>query len=277
MNMNYIEKFLDRNDSKNTKTAYKYNLVQMLEYIGKSENEIEYGDLIDYKEHFSKKYSTNSMAQKIRCIRSYFNYLYFELEVIDHNPATNMRGKNIKEDKIHQEKQRYYTMEEIKLLIANAKNDRDKAIIAVLTTTGIRASELINLTLEDYEKKIVVIITKGKVNREIMFNDFACEYVDKYLSTRKESEYNNLFISNQGTPMKDNCLNKTLKTNAKRAGLPTDIHMHSVRHTVVSNVLENYDLETARQFIGHASASTTLRYCHTTNNKVRNVAMSMGM
>jgi len=275
--MNYLERYLNTIECDNTKTAYRYNINQMLEYINKDINLITYGDLTNYKEHFSKQYSTNSMAQKIRCLRSYFDYLYYELEAIDTNPIISKKGLRLKEDKVKEREQTYYTMEDIKELIKQGKNPRDKAIIATYAMIGLRASELVNLTLEDYEAKIAVVTTKGSKPREIIFNDVCQKYINEYLKVRKDSKYNNLFISNQSTPMKPTVINRTLKCLAKRADLEGNIHNHSIRHTCVSEVAKRTDIETARQFIGHASCSTTMMYMHTTNQEVRNVAMAMGL
>ena len=279
MNNNYIERFLERTTSNNTKETYRYALTQMLEYVDKPESEITYGDLVDYKEHFSKQYSTGTMALKIRCMRSYFNYLYFDAELISQNPTVNKRGRSIKENKIQKKQETYYTMDDVKLMIEHSNKARDRAIIAVLMTIGLRVSELINLTLSDYsnDNKTATIITKGNKKRKIIFNPICQEYVDEYLKVRPAVSDDNLFISNQGNKMSRNCINLMLKKCAKMAGLPTDIHAHSLRHTVISEVLQKKDLETARQFIGHASANTTLNYTHTTNTRVRDVAMSIGM
>lgn len=270
---NYLERFLSKQNSKHTRTAYEYNVNQMLDYVDKDVNNITFGDLVDYKEHFSKRYSSNSMAQKIRCLRSYFDYLYYDIEVIDSNPIVNKKGLRIKEDKVVEKKQTYFPMVDIKQLIQNGKNSRDKAIIAVFATIGLRVSELIELTLEDYKRKTVTIITKGEKEREIIFNESCCKYVDQYLKDRKQSECNNLFISNQRTPMRPEVINRTLKVIAKQK----DIHPHSIRHSVVSEVLKEYDIETARQFIGHSNIATTMRYVHSTNEEVRNVAIGMSI
>lgn len=275
----YLDGFLSTK-ANNTKIAYKTNIEQMLDYINKPLEDITYGDLVDYREHFQVNYSYNSMAQKIRCINAYFDYLYAERQVIESNPTYDRNNKKLRPVKfngIKEEKEQvYYTMDDIKALIEASKNSRDKAIIATYVSTGIRVNELINLTLEDYNKKFVKIITKGHKPRYIEFNDTLCGYIDEYLKTRKDTDNNNLFISNQGTPMTRSALNKTLKCIAKRAGLNCDIHNHSLRATAITEVMRNSDLKTAQEWVNHSSANTTLRYLRTTEEDVHNMYNALG-
>ena len=277
----YLNNFLQPM-SENTRIAYRNNIEQLLNYINKPLNDITYGDLIDYREHFETQYSFNSMAQKVRSINSYFDYLYNEREVIDSNPTYNRNNEKFKPVKIRgmkERKQVYYPMETLHTLLEYTTNPRDKAVIALYATTGLRFSELANLTLEDYENKVTTIIAKGNKKKVVLFNDSACKYIDEYLKVRKESEYNNLFISNQGTPMRNESLNRTWKCIAKRAGFehPELIHNHSFRHTAISEVLKRSDLETTRRFAGHSSATTTTRYIHSTDKEVMGVAMSLSI
>ena len=115
-------------------------------------------------------------------------------------------------------------------------------------------------------------MTKGRKARDIFFNETACKYIDEYLKDRLESEYNNLFISNTHKPMNPQALNRTLKVIAKRAGLPTDITNHQLRHTCISYIVKQSDLETARQFIGHSTTAMTSKYTHSTNKEVVNLS-----
>ena len=81
-----------------------------------------------------------------------------------------------------------------------------------------------------------------------------------------------MFISISKKPMNLLALISTLIVIAKRAGLPTDITNHQLRHTCISYIVKQSDLETARQFIGHSTTAMTSKYTHSTNKEVVNLS-----
>lgn len=273
-NMNVIETYLNTLNSKNTKVTYNRAILDMFEYLNnKNVQDITNIDLQNYRSYLFDKFSDNTVQTKLRAVDSFFKFL-FENYMIKVNPSVGRDGKPLSLKK-RIEKVRtktYIPMEQSVKLIDYGKNSRDRAIIAVYLTTGVRVSELINLTLEDYQNKHAVIMTKGRKARDIFFNETACKYIDEYLKDRIESEYNNLFISNTHKPMNPQALNRTLKVIAKRAGLPTDITNHQLRHTCISYIVKQSDLETARQFIGHSTTAMTSKYTHSTNKEVVNLS-----
>ena len=194
-----LDKYLKTLKSDNTKKTYEKAILDMLSYIGKNYKDITNLDLIDYKQHLidDMKYSDNTVQTKLRAIDSFYGWLYNSY-IIKENPTIARNGKELHlGHKIEPKRNKtYIPMEKAIDLIKVAKDSRDRAIIAVYLTTGIRVSELINLTLGDYKKGHAVIITKGRKNRDIFFNETACKYVDEYLNTRKDCDYDNLFISN---------------------------------------------------------------------------------
>ena len=153
------------------------------------------------------------------------------------------------------------------LMLKYCKNARDYAIILTLISSGMRINECISLTLDDYAKrdsdgKIHLTITKGSKERNIWFNQNVCDAIDKYLLTRKDSEYDNLFISNGGVPMDRSCVSRTLKTIARRAGLSEErvakISNHCTRKTFGTNLAnKGEDIQTIATAMGHANIQTT--------------------
>ncbi|NBK99160.1 MAG: hypothetical protein EOM50_14300, partial [Erysipelotrichia bacterium] len=138
----------------------------------------------------------------------------------------------------------------------------------------VRVAELCSLKLDDYLKGECDIITKGQVSRHIIFNETCKKYVDEYLLVRK-GDINNLFVSNQGTPMCGRSLNNTLKVIAKRAGISEDISNHTLRHSLISNLCNDYGIQAASRFISHSSVRITERYCHNTNAEISKMANSI--
>jgi site-specific recombinase XerD len=256
-----------------TKMAYEKAIKDFLKYTEKELSEIKIQDLLEYKEYLLTRYADASVQLKLRAIDSCFRWL-FENYYIESNPTITRANKSVALHKTIEPKRKktYIPFADMEKLIRQGKNTRDKAIIATYLSTGVRVSELINLTLSDYAKKTPVIITKGGKPRCINFNASAQKYINDYLEDRKDSEYDNLFISNNHTPMTRESLNYMLKSLARRAGLPTDITNHSLRHTVASKVLQESDAATTRDFFKWSSIDMVNRYTHSTDEEVKNIS-----
>ena len=134
-----------------------------------------------------------------------------------------------------------------------------------------RVNELVNLTVEQYEKDEIVFVAKGDKERKVYLNDKCRGYIDEYLKVRKD----NLFVSNYGTPMRHDLIAKMLKKNAKKAGLSEDITNHSLRHSFISAVTLTSGVAVAREVVGHVNLSTTQRYVHNTEETIKNAMVSV--
>lgn len=242
---------------------------------------------IDYKKANSKdiklfrnenpNLSTATKNLKICAVNSFYTFLVDDMEILENNPCNNIKSLKIKD----REEKIPLTKIQIHWLINSCKNYRDKAIITMLANTGLRISELINVTMEDYEyAKLhdgeLNVIGKGNKLRIVYINDKIIEIVDKYLTIRKNSNYNNLFISNGCVPMDRSCISRTLKTIAKRSGHFTDdeisrIHNHVLRHSYTTEAIEsNIPLEVVSKTLGHSSTNTTYNiYMHMNKDRIK--------
>lgn len=266
--MTNITRFLNGLKSEHTKVAYENDLKQFFDFTGKNETEITYADIYDYKVSMSE-YSSATTARKLTAIKSYFNFLS-DMEFISTNPSTK-----IKIPKVKNHEKEYIPMDEAKKLLDVAKSPRDKAIIALYLSTGMRVNELVNLTVEQYEKDEIVFIAKGDKERKVYLNDKCRGYIDEYLKVRKDSGIDNLFVSNYGTPMRHDLIAKMLKKNAKKAGISEDITNHSLRHSYVSAIVNEYGINVAKDVICHSSVKVTERYAHNTKDKIREAMVSV--
>lgn len=251
--------------SQHTITAYSKDIEQMLEYVNMSEAEIDLITLIGWKESMSNL-SSATIARKITVIKNYLEFLV-DIDVIVKNPA-----KKLKSPKINNKERDYITKEEVVMMIDRAKNPRDKAIAATYLSTGLRASELINLNLSDLDNDKLILKTKGDKDRILFLNEDCKDIISKYLTVRKDG-ISNLFVSNQGTPMKTEVMTKTLKKLARACGITKDISNHSLRHSFVSTIAEQYGVEVARVAVGHCSLTTTQKYCHTSESTIKSVML----
>ena len=221
--------------------------------------------------------SASTKNGKVSAVNSFYTFLVDDMGVMNYNPCSSVKSLKIK----NREEKVPLTKIQIHWLIGFCKNERDKAIISMLVNTGLRVSELINITLEDYEYAKshdgeLHIIGKGNKFRVVYIPENTMKYIDEYLLKRKESEYNNLFISNGHMPMDRSCIGRTLKTIAKRSGHFTDeeinrLHNHLLRHSFVTNAIDNnMPIEVVSSLVGHSNVNTTFSvYLHMDKNKLK--------
>lgn len=271
MYINNFENYLISNQSSPcTIKAYKTAIKQMLDFVGKDETEIVFDDFINWKNYMMKNYALNSVSQKVMAIRSYFKYLT-AAKVISYNPTVELKGAKVKHPEM-----KALSEDEVKAMIKSAKG-RDRAIIATLYSTGIRVSELINLTVNDVKGNETTITGKGDKDRKIYFNDMTKQYINEYMPNRKSND-NTLFISNQGSKMKEQNISNMLKRVATKTGLFDDVSWvspHTMRRTRSSVLAEHgVPITTIQKILGHASITTTQLYIKPQNSSMRDAIMN---
>lgn len=275
----YIKVMRAEDKSEGTINEYLKHINEYFSFL--DSNNIDYAEAkpkdIKLFRNENPNLSTSTKNGKVSAVNSFYTFLVDDMEMMEYNPCSSVKSLKIKNrvEKIP------LTKIQIHWLISACKNDRDRAIITMLVNTGMRISELLNVTLNDYEyakthEGEMNIIGKGNKLRTIYLNDSVIEVVDKYLLTRKESEYNNLFISNGRKPMDRSCISRTLKTVAKRSEHFTDdeinrIHNHLLRHVYTTEAIEaNIPLEVVSKTLGHSSTNTTFRvYMHMNKNRIK--------
>lgn len=139
---------------------------------------------------------------------------------------------------------------------------RDRLIITLLESTGIRRAELqgLNLNKIDLEQRIAVIIGKGNRKREIDFTEKATFLLDQYIAQRKSKE-EALLVNNKGTRLSDRSIYNIVARAGKTAALGETLHPHKIRHTYASVLLANgADLPFVAEALGHRSVNTAKRY-----------------
>ncbi len=148
---------------------------------------------------------------------------------------------------------------------------RDRTILEVLYTSGIRKEETNNLTLKDvdyHDGFLRIDAGKGNKDRIVPLGRIACRYLENYIKTVRpeliKDPYNNhLFLSLRGTRMSKNIVWELVKKYAKKAKIKKNVHPHTFRHTCATTMLKNKaDLNSIRKILGHASLNTTQIYTH---------------
>ena len=171
--------------------------------------------------------------------------------------------------------------EEVEHLLEAAKGNkwemkRDRAILEMLYSSGIRVSELVGLNSPDVDllSGLVKVRGKGKKERIVPLGSCACDAVKDYLdATTFDSEENGdgaLFLNRLKTRLTDRSVRRIILKCARRASLKKEISPHTLRHTFATHLLDRgADLRSVQELLGHAHLSTTQIYTHVTAKRLR--------
>jgi len=279
MNEDYLSDFLvylelDLNYSDNTIKTYENNIEKLINYIGNKDILKLNIDTIE-KFIISLELEASSVANIISALKAFYNY-YIKLGKIKTNPMDL-----IDMPKLVRRLPDYLSESEINNLldikVIDAFSARNKAILELLYSSGLRISELVNLELKsiDFDDCIIRVFGKGSKERIIPMNDYAINalkmYIDNYRNLMIKNEVNNyVFLNNHGKIMTRQGVFKMLKKECKIKGINKNISPHTLRHTFATHMLQNgADLRIIQEILGHSDISTTQIYTHVTNEKLK--------
>lgn len=270
---NKVNLYINTLQSPNTKRAYRRNVESYLEI---SKGEISVESYLTWVATISGE-SGATQYQKIMAVRGFIGFL-FDLGVVD--SEIYMKIKKQKTPKVNNVKKLPLNTEQVNAIIRQSRTPRERAMLVVLFHTGMRIGELTNIKLKDInEEGVIKVIGKGNKFRYCYINDEVKEAINDYLEVRKDSEYDNLFIGNQGKPMQEQNFNKTIKILAKRAGINVEalnFSCHSTRHTTISMLAEQgVSMPVLQEIAGHADIRTTKRYIDNNPTAVRDAVMGL--
>ena len=268
---NYLK--YERAYSDNTVGAYMNDLNKYEEFLKKDILESDTEDLEKYLKYIKNLEST-TVAHKITSIKSYFNY-NIKRGIVSVNPADK-----ISRPKLTKHLPEYLTEEEVgKLLDVEVKSPydyRNKTILELLYSSGIRISELVNIKTPNYDSEecLIRIMGKGSKERIVPLGDYAVNIMNDYMNNyrplinKKHTDY--VFINNRGDKISRQFIFKVIKKEALKKGIKKDISPHTLRHTFATHLLKNgADLRIIQELLGHENISTTQIYTHVTNNKLK--------
>lgn len=218
-------------------------------------------------------------SRKISALKSFYKYLYQEIEVIDKNITEKLRNP-----KISQRQPVYLTLNETERLldvINTEKNtflrNRDMTIVFTFLTTGMRLSELVSINVSDIYDDHFKIIGKGNKERTIYLTDNALVLIHQYLKIRNEyleGQYvDALFISTRKKRISNRAVQATIEKYLRKAGFDTSIYStHKLRHTAATLMYKygNVDIRALKDILGHANVSTTQIYTHLDDEDLKN-------
>ena len=211
-----------------------------------------------------KRNKPSTLKSKLSAISSLFKHCILE-NYREVNPARNIKlQKDNKEDKTQQQKdikQKTIPQDEIKLILQNAVNERDRALFELIYSLGLRMHEGLNLSWSDvyfdgqnWQAKIV-----GKGDK-IRFNVIPDKLYEKLKALNTK---NYIFLSNRGKKLSLRACDKNFKVACGRAGLSSEYSVHWLRHSHATHALANGNsLISVRDQLGHSSIAITSRYLH---------------
>lgn len=267
---------LEKKYSSNTADSYKEDLEHFARYFkNKSLKQIAKQDINTYISYLTNDLSTKSLSRHISCLKTFYKYLLLD-GYIKENPVGHLTSP-----KISKNLPRTLTEEEVvKLLDVNLTDDysyRNKAMLELMYSSGLRVSELINLKVNDidFNMSLVRIFGKGSKERVVPIGDYALEALDKYInlhraSLLKKEATDYLFLNSRGSKMTRQAFFKIIKKQAFIAGIKTDLSPHTLRHSFASHMLKyGADLRTIGELLGHADISSTQIYTHISNETLK--------
>ena len=267
---------LEKKYSKNTINSYKNDLEKFKNYFqNKNLKNITNNDIKNYIQNLNKIMNAKSVSRNISTLKSFYKYLLLD-NYINKTPLNNIAMPKIKKDlpKILSE-------EEIEKLLnfelKDAYDYRNKSMIELMYSSGLRVSELINLKITDIDLDIEVvrIFGKGSKERIIPLGEYAVNALKEYLiyhrnalSKNKNSDY--LFLSSRGDKMTRQAFFKNLKKIAIKQNIKTEFSPHTLRHSFATHLLKHgADLRSIQELLGHSDVSSTQIYTHITNEKLK--------
>lgn len=257
----------ERGSSPHTIKAYTEDLYEFQSFSNKNPKDIDNLDIRSFLASLHhKKLKKSSISRKLATIRSYFKYLHKEGYVTS-NPA-----RLVSTPKIPKNLPKFLTVDETFSLMETPRGDtfkptRDKAILELLYSSGLRVSELTTLDISDLDIKESLVRVKGKGMKEriIPIGSKAMEGIQNYLAERISLKRKSqaLFLNNRGGRLTQRSVRRIVLYYSRMVHLNSDLSPHTLRHTFATHLLhEGADLRSIQELLGHASLSTTQKYTH---------------
>ncbi len=210
--------------------------------------------------------SGKSLQRELSAFRTFFRFLIAEGR-LKYNPAAEVRAPRSR-----RKLPDTLDVDKVKRLVEIKGDDlltlRDRAILELFYSSGLRLSELLNLDLADIDQQegLVQVTGKGNKTRRIPIGRHALVALAQWLKARNEVASHDetaIFVSQQGYRLSARAVQKRLKDWALKQGIDVRVYPHLLRHSFASHVLESsQDLRAVQELLGHADISTTQIYTH---------------
>ena len=221
-----------------------------------------------------KENSAVTRNNKLSAIKQIFCFLEDEKDVV-----VDRKINKIKYAKTKQKETKYLDEKQMEELLAITTNQRTKSAIAILNNTGVRFSELIQITCTDIERGFAIIVGKGNKERTVFFTHQTIAICRNFINGKRRhivEKYNLdtdlLFLSDYGNVMKASNFINSLKYYAERMGIywSNEMSPHKLRHSCITKALnDGVPIQVVRDMVGHTNMQTTNRYSHSKDDEIR--------
>ena len=266
---------IERALSKNSVSSYISDISKLAgTYNDKSPEELSGEDLSAFIAQQATAISKRSQSRLISAMKSFFGFMEIEGR-IQVNPADT-----IDPPKISRHIPVVLSVEEIDRImnsvdLSEPEGQRNRAILEVLYSCGLRVSELISLRISDlfFDESFIRVIGKGDKQRLVPIGEPAMQAVQLYLSQSRRAYVSKkaediLFLNRRGGKLSRQMIFLMIKSQCEKAGITKEISPHTFRHSFATHLVENgADLRAVQQMLGHESIITTEIYTHIDSRK----------
>ena len=272
----------ERNFSSHTIKAYKNDLNRFNLFLQQEINNIELKEINrnDIRkflaDEYENGYTSKTVARRLATLKSFFKYLV-KVELIDNNVSIHVHSP-----KLPKKLPNFVDKNLINMLMDSPSTDtligiRDRAVLELFYSTGIRLSELVNINIGDFyiDKKLLRVIGKGNKERMIPYGKSSEIAISNYLSMRKLSFkpiYANspLFVNKSEKRISKRTIQRRVNSYIKLVADGKSIGPHMLRHTFATHLLDNgADITAVKDLLGHSSLSSTQIYTHVSIEKLK--------
>jgi integrase/recombinase XerD len=269
--------------SANTVSAYRRDLVKFNAFARRRKLSLEAvrrDDVVDFLAGlYRQKLESKTVARHLVSLRNFFRFAQIQ-GLIPEDPSANLESP-----KIHRNLPGYLRLADVERLldqpdVKTARGLRDRAMLEVLYSTGLRVSELIGLRTSDLDAKIGCIrcIGKGDKERIVPVGKKAIVIVEKYLRDSRPKLLGKgtgnpaLFVNRRGKSLSRVGVWKILAAYGRQAGMRSALTPHMLRHSFATHLLERgADLRSVQLMLGHADISTTQIYTHVVEERLKQI------
>lgn len=270
--------------SANTRQAYERDLRLFCKTLGFKNSDalvnVSREQITGYMTQLKEKgLAAATIARKLAAIKAFYRFMTAE-GYMDANPAEVVEAgtKGIKLPHVLSEDEVVHLLNQPD--ITTAEGFRDRTMLEVLYATGMRVSELINLTLErvDLNMKYIIAFGKGSKERIVPLGSVAAEFLQQYLEkvrpklTHADRNTNIVFLAFGGHELTRQRFWQIIRAYGRKANINKALTPHILRHSFATHLLDNgADLRSVQELLGHSDISTTQIYTHLTNKRLRDI------
>ncbi len=275
----YIDKFvnyltIEKNASPHTILNYTKDLKRFSAFLqGRPVEEVDYLTIRKYLASLrSGQYQKRTIARRLAALRSFFKFLYKE-GYLKSNPIST-----ISTPKVDKKLPRFLDVATVVKLIESPETKnllglRDRAIMEVLYSSGMRVSELVGLDIADCDfiGGVAKVMGKGRKERICPIGEKASRALRNYLGKRSRND-KALFLNKSGRRLRDRSVRRIIDKYIKNVSSKEKISPHTLRHSFATHLLDRgADLRSVQELLGHKNLSTTQIYTHITAERMKSV------